>query len=147
MGMRIGIEGKLYRNTGSYETPTWVEIDNVADLNLTLEKTEADATIRAGKGWRMTKGAIKEAGVEFQMIWDPTDTNVQALLAGWMAGTAIEFAVMDGDIATAGSEGLRATMEVLKFSRGEGKEDGMMIDVAIKPTYAAQEPEWLVISE
>lgn len=145
--MRMGFEGKLYRNTATYAEPNWSEIPNVGDLSLGLEKGEADVTIRKSKGWRWTKGALKEATIEFQMVWDTDDADVQALLAAWLADTPIEFAVMDGDIEEAGSEGLRATMEVLKFSRGEGKEDAMMVDVAIKPTYAAQEPEWLVITE
>jgi hypothetical protein len=143
----MGFEGKLYRNEGNYASPDWSEIPNVADLSLTLEKGEADVTTRAAAGWRWTKGALKDGTVEFQMVWDADDDDVQALLSAWLVGTPIEFAVMDGDIQEAGSEGLRATMEVLKFSRGEGKEDAMMVEVAIKPTYAAQEPEWLVITE
>ena len=144
--MRMGFEGKLFRNKGTYASPNWSEIANVGDLNLGLEKGEADVTIRAFKGWRATKGALKEATIEFQMVWDPADEDVQALLDGWLNDTPIEFAVMDGPITQAGSEGLRATMEVLKFSRGEGKEDAMLVDVAIKPTYAAQEPQWMTVT-
>lgn len=143
--MRLGIEGKLYRNKGTYAEPQWSEIANVADLTLSLEKGEADVTTRAGGGWRAIKGAIKEASVEFQMIWDAEDEDVQALLAAYLNGTPIEFAVLDGPVNQAGSEGLRATMEVLKFSRGEGKDDAMTVDVALKPTHAPNPPQWMVV--
>jgi hypothetical protein len=139
----MGFEGVLYRNAGSYDLPEWVEIDNVGDLNLGLEKGEGDVTIRRGKGWRWTRGALKEATIEFQMVWDADDAGLQAMKAAHDQRTPIELAVMDGPIDDPASEGLRATMEVLKFNRGEGKEDAMMVDVAIKPTRADHEPRWV----
>lgn len=143
MSMKMGFEGRLYRNAGSYESPDWLEVDNVGDLSLGLEKGESDVTIRRGRGWRWTRGALKEATIEFQMVWDTEDAGLQAIKAAHDQRTPIEFAVMDGPMDDPVSEGLRATMEVLKFSRGEGKEDAMLVDVAIKPTYAVRAPEWV----
>ena len=42
--MKLGINGKLYQNTGAYGSPTWVEITNVRDLTLNMDAAEADAT-------------------------------------------------------------------------------------------------------
>lgn len=143
MSIKMGFEGRLYRNAGSHDLPDWVEVDNVGDLNLGLEKGESEVTIRRGRGWRWTRGALKEATIEFQMVWDTEDAGLQAMKAAHDNRNPVEFAVMDGPIDDPASEGLRATMEVLKFSRGEGKEDAMMVDVAIKPTRAAHEPQWV----
>jgi len=141
--MKMGFEGKLFRNTGTYGAPTWNEIANVGDLTLSLETGEADVTIRRGRGWRWTRGALKEAAIEFQMVWDTEDAGLMAMQAAHDQRTPIEFAVLDGPIDDPASEGLRATMEVLKFSRGEGKEDAMLVNVAIKPTYATHAPAWV----
>ena len=32
MAIRLGLNAKLYRNTGSYASPTWNEIGNVKDV-------------------------------------------------------------------------------------------------------------------
>jgi len=41
MSAKLGMEAKLYRNTGSYESPVWAEVENVKDLALNLEAGEA----------------------------------------------------------------------------------------------------------
>ncbi|MCC7085615.1 MAG: hypothetical protein IT427_11490 [Pirellulales bacterium] len=123
MPNRLGLEAKLYRNTGTYASPTWVEVTNVKDLTLSLEKGEADVTTRANSGWRATIGTLKDASIEFQMVWDTADANFTAIQEAFFDNTQIEFAVMDGGIAASGSQGLRATFDVLSFTRNEALEE------------------------
>jgi len=137
MSAKLGMEAKLYRNTGSYESPVWAEIENVKDLALNLEAGEADVTTRANDGWRATIATLKDASVEFGMV--------SAIQDAYFDGTSIEFAVMDGRIETEGSEGLRATMAVTGFSRDEPLEEAITVTVTIKPTYADNPPEWYVV--
>lgn len=142
----LGMNAKLYRNTGSYASPTWVEITNVRDLTLNLTKAEADLTTRANEGWRAMAGTLKEGSVEFEMIWDPTDDGFEAIKDAWFGDTTIELAVMDKAIDESGAQGLRATMSVISFSRSEPLEEGMTVSVTVKPTYAENAPEWLEIA-
>ncbi len=145
MSAKLGMEAKLYRNTGSYESPVWAEVENVKDLALNLEAGEADVTTRANDGWRATIATLKDASVEFGMVWDTEDADFSAIQDAYFDGTSIEFAVMDGDIETEGSEGLRATMAVTGFSRDEPLEEAITVTVTIKPTYADNPPEWYVV--
>jgi len=145
MSAKLGMEAKLYRNTGSYESPVWAEVENVKDLALNLEAGEADVTTRANDGWRATIATLKDASVEFGMVWDTEDADFSAIQDAYFDGTSIEFAVMDGDIETEGSEGLRATMAVTAFSRDEPLEEAITVTVTIKPTYADNPPEWYVV--
>ena len=146
MSVKLGMEAKLYRNTGTYETPDWEEITNAKDVTLNLEKGEADVTTRANSGWRATVGTLKDGSVEFEMVWDTADEGFTAIQGAYFAGTAIEVAVMDGDIETAGSQGLRATMAVTNFSRNEPLEEAITVSVTLKPTYAANAPEWMEVA-
>jgi len=145
MSAKLGMEAKLYRNTGSYESPVWAEVENVKDLALNLEAGEADVTTRANDGWRATIATLKDASVEFGMVWDTEDADFSAIQDAYFDGTSIEFAVMDGRIETEGSEGLRATMAVTAFSRDEPLEEAITVTVTIKPTYADNPPEWYVV--
>ena len=146
MGSKLGLDCKLYRNDGTYEAPDWQEITCVKDVNLNLEKGEADVTTRANAGWKASRAALKEASIEFDLIWDTSDAGFAALHDAFFNGTSLEVAVMDGDIETIGSEGLRATVEVMKFPRSEPLEEAVTSSVALKPTYAAHAPEWMKIT-
>ena len=143
MATRLGMDAKLYRNTGTYAAPTWVEVSNVKDVTLNLEKGEADVTTRANAGWRATVGTLKDASIEFQMVWDTVDAGFDAIRQAFFNNTPLEFAVMDGDITDPESEGLRATFDVFNFTRNEALEEAIMVDVSIKPTYAENAPEWI----
>ena len=143
MATRLGMDAKLYRNTGTYAAPTWVEVSNVKDVTLNLEKGEADVTTRANAGWRATVGTLKDASIEFQMVWDTVDAGFDAIRQAFFNNTPLEFAVMDGDIADPDSEGLRATFDIFNFTRNEALEEAILVDVSIKPTYADNAPEWI----
>ncbi|MEW4530206.1 phage tail tube protein [Maioricimonas sp. JC845] len=146
MGVRLGLEGKLYRNSASYATPTWEELTNVRDLTLNLEAGEADVTTRGNAGWRAIVAALKDASIEFEMVWDPADSGFTALQQAFFNKTAVEFAVMDGDVTTSGSQGLRASMSITSFGRSEPLEEAMTVSVTAKPTYADNPPEWMTVA-
>ncbi|HET6441925.1 MAG TPA: phage tail tube protein [Phycisphaerae bacterium] len=140
---KLGMEAKLYRATGPHEAPGWEEIANAKDVTLNLDKSEADLTTRKNAGWRATVGALKEASVEFEMVWDTEDEGFTAIQEAWFDGTPIEVAVMDGPIDDPESQGLRATMAVMTFTRNEPLEEAITVNVTLKPTYAANPPEWI----
>jgi hypothetical protein len=148
MAVKLGLDAKLYRNTGTHAAPTWNEIVNVRDVTLSLEAGEADVTTRGNNGWRATVATLKDASVEFDMVWDTEDTDFAAIRDAFLNRTAIQFAVMDGDIATAGSQGLKAYCAITAFSRNEALEEAITVSVTIKPTYRtvpAEAPSWLVV--
>ena len=145
MSHRLGLEGKLYYNAGSYDTPDWKEMKNAKDVTLNLEKGEADITTRGARGWKAAVGTLKEGSVELEMVWDTEDEGFTALQNAWFGDTPVEMAVMDGPITASGSQGLRATMSVISFSRKEPLEEAMTASISIKPTYAEHAPEWMKV--
>lgn len=145
MGFALGLDAKLYRNTGTYATPVWDEITNVRDLTLPLTHGEADATTRGNGGWEAIVTALKKASVDFESVWDTADTDFAALLAAWVARTVIEFAIMDGDITVPGKQGLRASCQVVNIDRAEPLDGVQMASVSIKPTYSANAPSWYTV--
>lgn len=141
MTIKIGFEGKLYRQN----TTAWDEIPNVKDLSLNIDAAEADVTTRASSGWKATIGALKDAQVEFEMVYDTTDTDQTALRTAFLNRTAVQMLVLDGayDVAAGGSQGLQAYFSVLKFEIPQNQADAMTVKVTIKPAYAATAPAWV----
>lgn len=141
----LGVDAKLYYNTGTYASPTWTEITNVKDLTLNLQKGEADVTTRGGNGWKQSVGTLKEASIEFAMVWDPDDSAFTAIKDAFMNNTSIELLVLDGDESPATGvtvQGLRAECSITSFKRNEGLEDALTVDVTAKPTYSSNAPSW-----
>jgi len=145
MGAILGLKGKTYRNTGTYETPVWTEMKNIKDLSLKMEKGEADATTRGNNGWEAVISSLKKGSLEWAMVYDTDDPDFTALHTAWFADTPIEFAVMDGDITTSGSQGLRASMEVFGFGREEQLTEAMEVPITAKPTYSDHPPAWYTV--
>ena len=148
MAIRLGLNAKLYRNTGSYASPTWNEIGNVKDVTLNLESAEADVTVRANNGWRATVPTLKDASVEFEMVWDTADEDFQAIRDAYLNNTPLEVLALDGPVSGAGStgnQGLRAVCNVTGFSRSEPLEEALSVSVTVKPAYSANPPTWHVV--
>ena len=143
MGVKLGLDAKLYRNTSTYASPTWNEVKNVKDVTLNLEAGSADVTTRGNGGWRANIATLKDANLEFEMVWDTADDDFTAIRTAFLTNAAIEFAVLDGPVATSGSQGLRASMAITNFSRAEPLEEAIKVSVTAKPTYADNPPEWM----
>jgi hypothetical protein len=136
----------MYYDAAGVGGSSWSEMGNVKDVTLNLETGEADVTVRANTGWRAMVGTLKEATIEFTMQWDTEDAGFAALQDAFMNNLSIGIAVMDGEIATPGSQGLTANCSVISFSRSEPLEEAMTVDVTLKPTYSATPPAWLEVT-
>lgn len=145
MSIKLGLDAKLYFcAAGIGGTPTWTELTNVKNVTLSLQKGEADVTTRANNGWKATAATLKEGSIEFEMVWDTADAGFTAIKNAWFNNTLIGLAVMDGPVATTGSQGLWADCTIIDFSRDEPLEDALTVKVTAKPTYSANAPIWKV---
>lgn len=146
MAQKLGLDCKLYFNAAGNETPivpgNWTLLDNAKDVMLGVEKSEADVTTRGNNGWRATVGSLKDASIEFDMVWDTSDAGFTAIKDAFFNGTNIGILVLDGAVATSGSQGLAAEMAVITFSRNEPLEEAVTVSVSVKPTYATVAPFW-----
>lgn len=133
MAAILAEDAKLYRNTGTFASPTWTEICNVMDLTLSLEQSEVEVTRRCSGGFRDYLNGLIDAGVEFKMLYDNDDAAFTAFQDAFFNKTNVEVAVMDGDITTSGNEGLRAVMMVRSFTRNESLGEALNVDVSLKP--------------
>lgn len=144
--VRLGLDAGLYRNSANYASPTWVEINNVRDVTVTLEKDESDVTTRGTGGWRARVATLKDLNVEFEMVAFAADTDLAAVRDAFINGTTLDIAVMDTEINTVGAEGPRAEMEVFSFSRNEPLTEGLTYSVSLRPTLGANAPTWMTVS-
>jgi len=139
----LGLDAKVYRNTGTYGSPTWTEWSFIKETTLSLSKGEADATTRANGGWKATIGTLKDGSLEITAIHDTSDAQYLAAYQAFYQDTVSDLAVVDGPIATVGTRGLRASFMVTALDRGDPLEDVKTTTMTLKPTYSSNDPaEW-----
>jgi len=139
---KIGADCKAYYNTGTWVSPSWSEIALSRDLTLNMQRAEADVSNRAGGGFKQFLAALLDAGLEAELVWDPSNTPFSAMLDAFLNNTIIELAIADGDIETVGTEYLHADFVVTQFNRAEPLEGGVVANVTLKVAYSSNTPEW-----
>ena len=127
---------RMFHGTAGSKATT--EMSNVTDVTLNLETGEADITTRAAEGWRITAATLKEASVEFEMIWDTADSGFTAIQQAYFNNSALSLFVSDGD-----GNGLDADFVVTSFSRSEPLEEALKVSVTCKPTLVSRAPAWV----
>jgi len=140
MAIKLGMDAVLNFQTGGVAGGgSWTELANVKDVTLSLETGEADITTRANAGWRATVGTLKEASVEFEMVWDTADAGFTAIKDAFFNNAVIGLQVLDG----AAGSGLEADFSITNFSRNEQLEEALTVSVTAKVTYDGTAPSWI----
>ena len=141
-----GRDAKLYYSIAGVGTPTWVLLGRARDVTLNMENVEAEVRDRASNYSKALLG-LKDVSIEFSMTYDQDDAGYEALRDAWETGADIGIAVMDEIITTVGAEGFQADCKVLNFTRNEGLEDSVSVDVTLRPSAAsAEEPDLVEVS-
>lgn len=140
-----GVEADGYVNTGSFGSPTWVNLAIARDVNLIYEFTEADASVRGDGGFAATRNALQKVGADFEILWEPTGTSFSTLLAATNGRTNTEFLFLDGPVTPgSGAQGPRFTAVITKFARKEPLDNSLTADVSVRRTLSTNPTSWYV---
>jgi len=145
MAIVLGLDAKLYRNSGPFATPIWNLVDNVRDLTINLEKGDADVSTRGSGGFRQHATTLKDGTIEFEMVWDTADTEFTEIKDAFFDDTTLDMVALDLLVTTSGSQGLRADFNVADFSRSEALEDALKTSVTLTPARTANDPQWFIV--
>ena len=135
MAIVLGLDAKLLRGTAGTAGAT--EVKNIKDLTLNLEAGNADVTTRAANGWKLSVTTLKEASLEFGLLYDTEDADFTAFQDAYFANTPLALFVTDGD-----GHGLDADWVITGFSIEQPLEEAMSVSVTAKPTISARAPSW-----
>ncbi len=142
MAIKLGMEAKLlYKTGGQGGAGVWTAMDNVRDVTLSLEAGEADVTTRANAGWRATVATLKEASVEWEMVWDTSDAGFGAIKDAFFDNDLIGLQILDAPPPD--GQGLQADFSITNFSRNEALEEAITVSVTAKVTYSDTAPSWI----
>jgi len=144
MAYTLGLNAKIYVNTGTTQTPTWTELDLAMDVTINMEKATTDISTRASAGWRENAATLKDMTVDTTLRYDVTNAGFDKVKDVFLAsGDTVEVVALDGDIGTSGQEGIRFTADVSNFTRNEPLEEALTVDVTFIPVPGASAPAWV----
>ena len=150
--------------TSAFDAGAWDEITPITEVTLNLTTATADVTTRASGGYRQTVPTLKDASVDFSILWKPDDEVFTELLARFMDQCPVAMLVLDGQVTNITNTsaidvdvtrctnsgrvtGLYADMAITSFTRNEGLEDAVMADLSLVPTIGLVTPEWISVTD
>ena len=136
MAIVLGLDAVLMRGTAGSQGST--EVKNVKDLTLNLESGEADVTTRATKGWRASIATLKEASLEFTILYDTEDSDYNAFATAYFNNEPLSLFVSDGH-----GTGLDADFSITGFSIEQPLEEALSVSITAKPTASERAPQWI----
>jgi|BioPla2DNA2_1021312.scaffolds.fasta_scaffold29558_1 predicted secreted protein len=136
MSVVLGLDAKLLRGTAGTQAAT--EVTNVKDLTVTLESGEADVTTRATSGWKASVATLKNASLEFGILYDTDDEDFKAFQSAYFSNTALALFITDGE-----GNGLDADFSITGFTIEQPLEEAISVSVKAKPTSSTRSPQWI----
>jgi len=144
LGVSVGLNCKFYRNTGTYNSPTWTEITIIQDATLKLAVDKAQAFARLSK-WKQYLYALSEAPIDLKLLGDTSNAAYDAIWGAMINQTTLDLAMAEVAIATTGCEYWRGIYNVYQFQRSEQLEEGDTVDVAIDLAYQTNQPGFTTV--
>lgn len=147
MALVLGLNAKLWiaETTSGQGEGTYNLVTNARNVTMSLEAAEADVTTRANAGWRANVPTLKDASVEFEMMYDTADSRFEEVQEAFLDGNDLWVKVLDGGTTHTGGSGLKALCRVTSFSISQGLEEAVTVSVTLKPTYTTDSnkaPSW-----
>ncbi len=136
MAVVLGLDAILMRGAAGQTAAT--EVKNVKDLTLSMESGEADVTTRATSGWKASIATLKEASLEFGILYDTEDADFTAFRDAYFGNTPLALFVTDGN-----GSGLDADWSITGFSVEQPLEEALTVSVTAKPTASTRAPAWV----
>lgn len=142
----MGANCFFYLNSGTIATPTWDEMNNVRDIEISVSYTGVDITARFGGGFKVHEPALADLSFSTEHLYDPADTQLTDLRTVALNRTLLDVAIMDGDIVVVGNQGYRVQVKAHSHKRSEMVDGILSESFDWKPCYSTQAPLYLVVS-
>lgn len=146
MAILLGKDCYLYRNTGSFGSPTWDLIDVVGDVEVGYSMNESDVSHRGAGGQQQMEPTLQVNELTFTVPRDPSNADQTALITAFFARTLIEFAIANGPIATNGTKYWRQEMKIFAMPNSEPINGHSTIAFTVKPCFSTNAASLVTVS-
>lgn len=129
----IGLNCKLYINTGSRGSPTWTAVKTARDLKSNDTRKKGDSSSRES-GFASATIGQREVAISGELLYKPAETGYAALKTAYEAGTIADIFLCDAP-GGVGATGKRGDFYITDFSRTEPLNDSLVTSIALDLTF------------
>lgn len=127
-----GHSAKLYYDTSETDTPTWVEVKGIGDVNLEgFERANVEIKSRDYDYTLSLPGIAGVPAITFNMFHGFDATTQAAIQDDYLSKTRRKWLVCDGDCTVAGAEGWIIPGYVSQLGLKQGLEEAQAYDVRV----------------
>ena len=137
----IGFDGKIYRNTATYATPTWVEVTAFENVNVNFGFGQAESNSRDSQFERYKLGTAK-APVTARLKTKAGNADYEAIMDAFALGTVLDLLILDGSKDTVGSRGIRAEYHVFDNPQDQSMGTRLYNALQLLPADTDNPPKW-----
>ncbi len=131
--VRIGLDGYIYRNSGTFGSPTWTQLKHKRDASLNLEINEVDAS-DSDSVWELIEKGFQKGTIEIDYKYHEGDTEWDQFLTDFLErDDPTEYLFIDGPEGTAGNKGWRITGWVMAAEVSYEQERPQAMSITIRP--------------
>lgn len=143
---KLGLNAKLYwRSAGSYEAPTWTEVDILSDVSINQTWDEADASTRESR-IRQTVKTLMALEISATMKKKPGDAAYAALMDAFLSDDTLDLLVLDGDKDTEGTRGWRADFLCFGGTEDQAMDNALFMELTFKPSIEDNPPKAVLVA-
>lgn len=140
-----GIDCVFYRNSGTYGSPTWTEVDDILDLDADPSWGEGDASSR-GSPVMMTEPTQMALSITGKIRVSLDDADFVALDDAFVARTALDLMVLNGPSSTNGVRGWRMDFKIFGWKETQAANGVLYRDFTMKPCLSSNPPKRAVVA-
>jgi len=150
MGLSVGNDMKLYHNTGTNASPTWVEMPRVGDVTVDLNLGEAEVDLRESY-WLLNLPSKLSGSISVMLANDPGHATVFDVIRGYFFNRTVkQYASANAAIATAGTNYFSAFCFISSFPWAQPTQEMSSHDMTLALAYHEESnvlitPSWNVV--
>lgn len=151
MTLGVGNDNKLYYNSATAASPTWVLICIVGNVSVDINIGNAEVDLRCSN-WLLGLPSKLSGGFNFTLATHPGNTVFDALRGIALARTPKQFASADGLIATSGTQAFKGFAHFTAFPLNQETQSLKTGDATLGLSYVEEpagtliEPSWVTIA-
>lgn len=132
--MTLGRKSKMYYSIGGAETPTWVEVTPIGDVNQADSRGSTDIETRESDFTKVATGSRK-IELSFNLKLKNGESQFAALRAAYIADNDIGIANYIGDMADSGATGQHMDCKLIDFPVDLPFKEWANANIKLAPSY------------
>jgi hypothetical protein len=140
--------GTVSATTGAHEgaaPASLTEIDVIRNVDFSVTDSDGDGSMRRSK-FKLYIPTQMDAPVSMDVLYVPTDPQFILLRNAKFTRKVISLAILDGDKATTGTQGLWGDFYVSEFSPPQPIDKEIVCKITVKLTPSTVAPEWVQVT-